>query len=73
MSYLDDFLTNVFILDEMADTYQYYHDLVSPYVLDEGQKFTQISSAQDFNESVDGLVQYTQSRIEIAENYLADQ
>lgn len=73
ISYVDDFLANVFILEEMADTYQYYHDLVSPYVLDEGQDFTQISSTQAFEKSVNELLQYTIERITASEGFLASQ
>jgi len=73
ISFVDDFLADVFVLEEMADTYQYYHDLVSPYVLDEDQDFTQISSTQTFNKSVSELIQYTRERIILAENYLSVQ
>ncbi len=67
------FLTDVFILEELADTYQYYHDLIAPYVLDEGQEFTQISSSQAFDESVAGLIQYSRDRIAAAGSFLVDQ
>ncbi len=72
-SYMDKFLADGFVMEEMAETYQYYHSLISPYVMEEGQEFTQISSTQAFDKSVNGLIQYTQERIETAENFLANQ
>ncbi len=73
LTYLDEFLSDVFVLDEMAERFQYYHSIIAPYVLDEGQEFTQISSSQAFDNSAAELIQYTQSRIIEAENFLADQ
>lgn len=63
LSYMDAFLTNDYVLKEMAENYQYYHELISPYVLDERADFTQISSTQAFDRSVADLMQYTQERI----------
>ena len=71
--YMDEFLTDVFSLEEMAETYQYYHDLITPYILDEGEDFTQISSSQAYSKSVTGLIQFTKERILLAENFLSDQ
>ncbi len=68
---MEAFLADVFVLEDMADTYQYYHDLIAPYVLDEGEEFTQISSSQAFERSVSDIVQHTQERIEMAESFLA--
>ena len=53
--------------------YQYYHNLITPYVLDEGQEFSQISSGQAFDRSVNDLIQHTQERIKITEIYLQNQ
>jgi len=72
LSYMDEFLKEGFVLEEMTETYQYYHSLIAPYVMEEGQEFTQISSSQAFNKSVAGLIQYTQERIKAAENFLAN-
>lgn len=73
LSYIDGFLADVFVQGEMAETYQYYHSLIAPYVMDEDQEFTQISSTQAFNKSVAGFIQYTRERIEVAEDFLAKQ
>jgi len=73
LSYVDEFMTDTFVLEDMADTYHYYHDLISPYVLEESQEFTQISSTQAFEKSVNELIQYTRERIIAGENFLANQ
>jgi spore coat protein H len=73
LSFMDDFLTNGLVLEEMEETFQYYHSLIAPYVMEEGQEFTQISSSQAFDKSVAELIQYTQERIKAAENFLANQ
>ena len=67
--YMETFLADVYILEDMADTYQYYHDLITPYVLDEGEEFTQIISNKAFERSVSDLVQHTRERIEMAESF----
>lgn len=73
LSYLESFLVDVFTLEELAYTYQYYHELIAPYVLDEGQEFTQISSTQAFDRSVNDLIRHTRERIAASENFLANQ
>lgn len=73
LSYMNDFLADVFILDEMAETYQYYHSLIAPYVMDESQDFTLINSRQAFNNSTAALIQYTQERIKEAESFINSQ
>ncbi len=72
LSYIEEFLADVFVLEEMAETYQYYHSLIAPYILDEGKEFTQISSSQAFDKSAEGLIQHTKERISLVENYLAN-
>ena len=71
--YMEAFLADVFVLEDMVDTYQYYHDLITPYVLDEGQEFTQISSSQAFERSISDVVQHTEERIIEAEIFLENQ
>ena len=72
LSYMDEFLADGFVLEEMVETYQYYHSLIAPYVMEEGQEFTQISSTQAFERSVADLIQHTQERVKGAENLVAD-
>ena len=55
----------------MADTYQYYHNLIAPYVLTESEEFTLGSSQQDFERSVGELIEHTRERIIAAEIYLS--
>jgi len=73
LSYIDEFLADVFVHEKMVETYQYYHSLIAPYVMEEGQEFTQISSSQAFDKSVAELIQYTQERIKATEDFLANQ
>ena len=70
LSYMDAFLSDVFTLEDMAETYQHYHDLISLYVLEEGPEFTQISSTQAFDQSVAELIQHTLERIKATEDLL---
>jgi hypothetical protein len=63
----------VFVLEDMAETYQYYHELIAPYVQDEGADFTQIASPKAFENSVSDLIQHTRNRITMVENFLDNQ
>jgi len=47
--------------------YQYYHDLFTLYVMEEGSDFTRIISAQDYDRSVNELIQHMPDRIEKTE------
>lgn len=73
LAYLEAFLDEVFILEEMEETYQYYHDLIAPYVLAESEGFKLALAPQVFDRSLAGLVQHTSERIETTRNFLADQ
>ena len=73
LSYLERFLEDVFVPEKMAELYQYYHDLISPSVLDEKADFTLIQSREAFERSVTDLVQHTRQRVGAGEAFLADQ
>jgi hypothetical protein len=68
--YMEDFLSDVFVEDDLTQTFTYYHDLISPYVLDEDPKTTLISSLNAFERSVDGLIDHIQYRISSAAQFL---
>ncbi len=70
LSYMEEFLADVFVLDQLAEKYQYYHVLIAPYVMDEGKEFTQISSSQAFDKSPAALIQHTLERVKAAEALL---
>ncbi|NQS91602.1 MAG: CotH kinase family protein [Chloroflexi bacterium] len=73
LSYLDKFLTEVFVLEDLADTYQNYHELITPYVLAESEEYTQLSHPGAYNQSVSELIQHTRDRIQTAEYFLSIQ
>jgi len=72
-TYVDAFLADVFILEDVAETYQYYHDLITPYVLDESDEFALSTSSRAFDTSVNDLIQHSRERIEAAEIFLDSQ
>ena len=71
--YLEETIQGAFEPEKMAATYQKYHDLIAPYVEKEEQGFTQISSTEVLESSLDELIQHAQSRAEAVEEYLATQ
>jgi spore coat protein CotH len=72
LTYLESFLDEVFLVEEMTERYQYYHDLISPYVLDENPRYTLVQSEAAFEGSVKDLIQHTKQRISATENLLAE-
>lgn len=73
LSYLESFLENLFVPEKMAEVYQYYHDLISPYVVDEMAEYTLVQSPEAFERSVSVLIQHARQRNTEAEAFLADQ
>jgi spore coat protein CotH len=72
LSYLESFISDIFTIEEMAERYQYYHDLISPYVLDENPEYTLIQSIEAFERSVNDLIQHTEERITSGESLLVE-
>jgi spore coat protein CotH len=70
--YLEDFLEDVFSVDELADTFTYYHDLIAPYVTTEDPETTLISSWNAFERSVDELIDHVRSQIRVTEGFLTN-
>lgn len=73
LSYLESFLEDGFGLEEMAERYEYYHNLISPYVGDERVDFSLIASQKAFDNSVSELIQHTRQRIAAADTFLTNQ
>lgn len=73
LSYLESFAEDIFTQEKMAEMYQYYHDLVTPYALDESADSTLVQSQEAFERSVNDLIQHTRQRITAAETFLSDQ
>jgi spore coat protein H len=69
--YLGETIQGAFQPEKLAATYQKYHDLIAPYVQQETPGYTQLSSSDSFNQSVDKLSQHAQSRYDAVVAYLS--
>jgi len=68
--YLEGFLADVFVEDDLAETFSTYHDLIAPYVIDEALDTTLAISVKAFENSVDDLTAHVQDRIRSTEAFL---
>ncbi|MBG0786277.1 MAG: CotH kinase family protein [Anaerolineaceae bacterium] len=71
-SYVEAVVNTVFVPDEMAGTYQYYHDLIAASTLAETAEATMLRSQAAFENSVPELVKQVNSRYEAVQNYLSN-
>jgi hypothetical protein len=71
-SYLGEVVETVFVPEQMAGIYQYYHDLIAESALKETPDATMLRSAAAFESSVDELSQHAWARWEAVQNYLAE-
>lgn len=71
-TYLSDVIETVFVPEEMAATYAYYHDLISESALAETEEATMLSSKSAFKNSVQELIEHVNSRYQDVQNYLAN-
>jgi hypothetical protein len=71
-SYLSDVIETVFVPDEMAATYRYYHDLIEASALAETADATMLRSKQAFQDSVQELIAQVNSRQAAVLQYLSD-
>lgn len=70
--YLEETIQSVWQPDLLAVRYQSYHDLIASSVEKETKGYTQLSSMDAFNRSVDELVQHARERYDAVMSYLAD-
>jgi spore coat protein CotH len=56
---------------KMAETYQYYHDLVAPYALAESEDATMLASEAAFEHSLDALITQVNERYQAVQEYLS--
>ena len=70
-AYLLEFTTNVFDPQKMAETYEYYHDLVRASVLAELEGYSYLSSDVAFERSLKILIDHATQRNEAVKDYLA--
>jgi hypothetical protein len=68
--YLGEVVETAFVPEEMAEIYQYYHDLIAPFVLAETDDATMLSSETAFKNSVQELIDHTYVRYETVQIYL---
>jgi spore coat protein H len=69
--YLQETLDTVWQPEELVAKYQYYHDLIAPYVEKEEEGFTQLSSMSAFDEALELLKAHAQERFNVVMEYLA--
>ncbi|MAT45708.1 MAG: spore coat protein [Anaerolineaceae bacterium] len=73
VDYVAYILENVFYPERMTEIYQTYHNLIAPYVLAETQGYTQLSSVDLFNQSVDELITHVNSRYAAGQTFVNNQ
>jgi len=72
LAYLETLVEGAFELEKMVETYNYYHDLIKPYVLEEGAGFTQLRSEEVFESSVSELMNHTRDRVLVTKKLLSN-
>lgn len=73
---LEEVATTVFSPERMADIYETNHNLIEPYVTgDEGETdgYTNLSSPEAFDASLDELIEHVNSRYDAVMEYLSTQ
>ena len=69
-NYLKDIIETVFVPEEMAATYQYYHDMIEESALAETEEATMLRSKQAFQISVQDLIDQVNERQTAVTQYL---
>ncbi|MCB2214028.1 CotH kinase family protein [bacterium] len=69
-AYVGALVETVFVPDEMAQTYQTYHELIAESALAETEEATMLRSAADFENSVQALIQQVNERYVAVQGYL---
>jgi len=70
--YLETLVEGAFEPQKMVKTFNFYHDLIVPYVLEEGAGFTQLRSEEVFESSVIELTNHTRDRVLATEKLLSN-
>ncbi|MBG0770141.1 MAG: CotH kinase family protein [Anaerolineaceae bacterium] len=68
--YVSAVVNTVFVPDEMAQTYQYYHDLINASALAETDNATMLTSKEAFENSVEELINQVNSRYDAVQAFL---
>ncbi len=70
-SYLQEVVETAFDPEKMAETYAYYHDLITSSALAETPKSTMLDSTSAFDNSVQSLIDHAVSRCDDVQQYLS--
>lgn len=68
---LEETIEGVWQPDQLAAKYQKYHNLIEPYVQKEMEGYTQLTSMEAFNQSLEELIQHAKDRTNAVMEYLA--
>jgi spore coat protein CotH len=69
-AYLQEFVEEVFTMENMVETYDTYYDLIKEYAYAEEDGYTFLSSEKAFDQAVTTLKTHVEKRIEAVESYL---
>ncbi len=74
-TYVEDTINGAFEPASMEATYTALHELITPYVLGDGEQAAdpQLDSAEAFENSLTQLIEHTNQRYELAQEYLSSQ
>jgi hypothetical protein len=73
--YVAEVAAGAFEPSRMAEIYQYYHDLIAPYVTGESGEqagYSHLSSPDAFDAALQTLITHAQARYDAAMAYVAD-
>jgi uncharacterized protein YceK len=70
-SYVSAVVNTVFVPDEMAETYQFYHALIAESALAETEDATMLKSKSAFMNSVEELISHVNGRYQAVQDYLS--
>ena len=71
-TYVNAVVNSVFVPDEMAETYQFYHDLIAESALAEMEDATMLKSKAAFESSVQELIEHVNSRYQAVQDYMSN-
>lgn len=70
LDYLSSVMETVFIPERLAEIFQANHDLITPYVAAETSPYTQLGSLEQFEQSVQSLIDHVTARYQEGQEFL---
>ena len=70
VGYVEDTITGAFDPATMETTYTALHELIAPYVAQEAEPYTTLSSTEAFDNSLSELIEHVNARYALAQEYL---